>query len=179
MCWPNGEDDISFYLRIVVGAGIYGASATLKARYPNGSDGAAPLYHTGTFLRACYDYRLSLLNSLCTQRGMSLTDQLERRGGLFLDSASTLFFGGGRSGSGELPKDNSSSVAASSLFGRIGSLPLFYLNKGPGWLLPRTFSICSPSRRARRRSFSCCRWSARLYNSTIFLACSSCFVSIS
>ena len=31
--------------------------------------------------------------------------------GLFLDSASTLFFGGERSGSEELPEDNSSSVA--------------------------------------------------------------------
>ena len=33
--------------------------------------------------------------------------------GLFLDSASTLFFRGERSGSEELPEDNSSSVVAS------------------------------------------------------------------
>ena len=42
--------------------------------------------------------------------------RLERRGGLFLDSASTLFFGGGRLGSGELPVDNSLSVAARVTF---------------------------------------------------------------
>ena len=59
-------------------------------------------------------------------------DWLERRGGLFLDSASTLFFGGGRSGSRELPKDNSSSAVASLSSGRIGSLALFCLTKGAG-----------------------------------------------
>ena len=65
---------------------------------------------------------------------MSLTDWLERRGGLFLDSAFTLFFESGRSGSGELPEDNSSSAAASLLSGRIGSLPLLCLIEGVGWL---------------------------------------------
>ena len=71
---------------------------------------------------------------------------LERRGGLFLDSASTLFFGGGRSRSGELSEDNSSSTATSFSSGRIGSLPLFCLTKGVGWLLPCAFSIRFPSR---------------------------------
>ena len=131
------------------------------------------------FSGAYSDCRLSLLNSLRTRRGMPLTDWLERRGGLFLDSTSTLFFGGDRSRSEDLPEDNSLSVATSLLSGRIGFLSLFCLTEGAGWLLPRAFSILSPFRRARRRSFSYCRWSARLYNSTICLACSSCFVSIS
>ena len=89
-----------------VGVGIYKAGTTPKVGYPNGSDGAAPPGHASMFSGACFDCRLSLLNSLCTRLGMPLKDRLERRGGLFLDSASTLFFGGGRSGSGELPEDN-------------------------------------------------------------------------
>ena len=52
--------------------------------------------------------------------------------GLFLDSASTLFFGGVRFGSKELLEDNSSSVATSLSSGRIGSLPLFCLIRGAG-----------------------------------------------
>ena len=158
---------------------MYGAGATSKVGYTNGSNSATPLCHVGIFSGAYSDYRLSLLNSLHTRPGMPLTDWLERSGGLFLDSASTLFFGGGRSRSGELLEDNSSSAAASLSSGRIGSLPLFLLTKGTGWLLPRAFSTQSSSRRARRRSFSYCRWSTRLCNSAICLACSSCFVSIS
>ena len=165
--------------RTVVGVGIYRAGAASKVGYMNGSDSATPLYHIGISSGACSDYRLSLLNSLLTRRGMPLADRLERHGGLFLDSTSTLFFGGGRSGSGELPEDNSSSVAASLSSGRICSLPLFYLTEGAEWLLPRAFSICSPSKRARRRLFSCCRWLAQLCNLAIYLACSSYFVSIS
>ena len=86
--------------RIVVGADMYGAGAASKVGYMNGSDGATPLYHVGIFSGACSDCRLSLLSFLRTRRRMSLTDRLERRGGLFLDSTSTLFFGGGISGSG-------------------------------------------------------------------------------
>ena len=67
-------------------------------------------------------------------------DRLERRGGLFFDSTSMLFFGGGKSGSGELPEDNSLSVGASLLSGRISSLPLFCLTGGAGCLLPCVFS---------------------------------------
>ena len=96
--------------RTVVGAGMYGAGATPKVGYTNESDGATPLCHVGIFSGACFDCSLSLLNSLHTRRGMPLTDRLERHGGLFLDSASVLFVGGGRSGSGELPKDNSLSI---------------------------------------------------------------------
>ena len=155
------------------------ASAAPKVGFPNASDGAAPPGHAGMYSGACSNCRLSLLNSLRTRQGMPLMDRLERRGGLFLDSASTLFFGGDRSGSGELPEDSSSSAAASLSSGRIGSLPLFYLTGGAGWLLPRAFSIRSPSKRARRRSFSYYRWSARLCNSAICLHCSSCFASIS
>ena len=158
---------------------MYGAGAASKVGYTNGSDGATSLFHVRIVSRACSDCGLSLLNSLRTRRGMPLTEQLERGGGLFLDSASTLFFEGGRSRSGELPEDNLSSVATSLSSGRIGFLPLFCLTGGAGWLLPHAFSTPSSSRRARRRSFSCCRWSARLCNSAIYLACSSCFVSIS
>ena len=51
-----------------------------------------------------------------------------------------LFFGGEKSGSRELLEDNSSSVVASLSPGRMGSLPLFCLNGGTRWLLPRAFS---------------------------------------
>ena len=61
---------------------------------------------------------------------MPLMEQMEWCGGLFLDSASTLFFGGERLGSGELLEDNSSSVVASLLPGRMGSLPIFCLIGG-------------------------------------------------
>ena len=88
---------------------------------------------------------------------MPLTDQLERRGGLFLDSASPLFFGGSALGSEDLSEDNSSFAAASMSYDWIGSLPLFCLTGGAGRLLSRTFSPSSPSRRVRKRSFSCCR----------------------
>ena len=129
-----------------VGTGIKGTGAAPKAGYLNGSDGAAPPSRAVTFLGARSYYRLSLLNSLGTRRGIPLTDRLERHEGLFLDPASTLFFGGGKSGSGELPKDKSSSVAASLSSGWIGSLPLFCLTRGAGWLLPRAFSIVHPLR---------------------------------
>ena len=75
-----------------MGAGIYGAGVAPKVGYPNGSDDTAPLYHVGMFSGACSECHLSLLNSLHTRRGMPLTNWMERRGGLFLDSASTLFF---------------------------------------------------------------------------------------
>ena len=145
----------------------------------NGSDSVRPLCHVDIFSGACSDCCLSLLNYLRTRRGMPLMDRLERHGGLFLDLASPLFFGGGRSGSGELPEDNLSFAAASLSSGQIGSLPLFCITRGAGWLLPHAFSIRSPSKLDRRRSFSYCRWSAQLYNSTIYLTCSSCFISIS
>ena len=122
--------------RTIVGAGIYRAGAAPNVGYPNESDGAVPPCHAGMFSGACYNCLLSLLNSLCTRLGMPLMDRLKRRGGLFLDLASTLFFRGGRSESGELSEDNSSSAAASLSSGRIGSLPLFCLTGGAGWLFP-------------------------------------------
>ena len=102
-----------------------GASVALKVGYLKGSDDATPLCHVGTFSGACSDCRRSLLISLRTRRCMPLTERLERRGGLFLDSTSTLFFGGDRSRSGEPPEDNLSSIAASLSPNRMGSLPLF------------------------------------------------------
>ena len=156
-----------------------GAGAAPKVGYMNGSDGATPLCHAGTFLGACSDCRCSPLNSLRTQRCMPLMERLEWRRGLFLDSTSTLFFRGGKSESGELPEDNSSSAAASLSPSKMGSLPLLCLIGGVRWLLPRAFSPRSSSKRACRRSFSCYRWSAQFCNSAICLACSSCFASIS
>ena len=109
----------------MVNAGMCGAGAASKIGYMNGSDGDTPLCHVGTFSGACSDSRRSLLISIRTRRCTPLMERLERLKGLFLDSASTLFFGGGRSGRGELPKDNSSSAAALLSPGRMGSLPLF------------------------------------------------------
>ena len=91
-----------------------------------------PLCHVGKFSGTCSGYRCSLLISLRTRQCMPLTERLERRRGLFLDSASTLFFEGERSCSGELPKDNSLSAAASLSPGKMDSLPLFYLTGGAG-----------------------------------------------
>ena len=131
------------------------------------------------FRGTCSNCHRSLLISLHTRRCMPLMERLEGRKGLFLDSASMLFFGGERSCSGELSEDNSSSAAASLSPGRMGSLPLFFFTGGVGWLLSLAFSPRSSSKRACRRSFSSYRWSAHFHNSIICLACSSCFVSIS
>ena len=109
-----------------------GAGATPKVGYMIGSDGSMPLCQVGTFTGACSNCRCSLLISLRTRRCMPLTERLKRGGGLLLDSASTLFFRGDRSGSGELPEDNSSPAAASLSPSRIGSLPLFCLTGGAG-----------------------------------------------
>ena len=126
-------------------------------------------------------FRLSLLSTdFSLYSAMhAMTERLEQCEGPILDLASTLFFGGERSGSEELPEDSSSSVVASLSLGRMGSLPLFCLIEGARWLLPRGFSPRSSSKRARRLSFSCYRRSAWPHNSTICMACSSCFVSIS
>ena len=86
--------------QIVVDAGMYRVSASPKVGYMNGSDGATPLCHAGTFSGACSDCRCSLLNSLRTRQCLLLTKRVERRGGLFLYSASTSFFGGGGGGGG-------------------------------------------------------------------------------
>ena len=72
---------------------------------------------------------------------MPLTERLEWRGGLFLDLASRLFFGGGRSGSDELPEDNSLSAVASLSSGRIGSLPLFCLTGVQGGCSLKRFQL--------------------------------------
>ena len=89
--------------RIMVDVSKCGTGAALKVGYMNGSDGAMPLLHVGTYSGACSDCCCSLLISLRSWRCMPLTEQMERHGGLFLDSSSTLFFRGERSGSGELP----------------------------------------------------------------------------
>ena len=126
--------------RTVVHVSIYGASAALKVGYMNENDGAMPLCHVGIFSGACSDCCCSLLIYLRTWRGMPLTKPLERYEGLFLDLVSTLFFGGGRLGSGELSEDNSSSAAVSLSTGRTSCLPLLCLTRGARWLLSRVFS---------------------------------------
>ena len=118
--------------RIVVDTGMYEAGAGLKVGYLNGNDGVTPLCHVGIFSGAYSNCYCSLLISLRTRRGLPLTEKLERRGGLFLHSASTLFFEGGRSRSGELLEDNTLSAAVSLLPSRMGSLPLFCLTRGAG-----------------------------------------------
>ena len=143
--------------RTAVGTGINGTDAISKVGYLKGSGGVAPLSNMGMFLGAHSVCRLSLLNSLYARRGMLLTNWLERRGGIFFDSASTFFFGSSGSGSGELLEDNSLSATALLSADRRGSLPLFFLTKGGGGSLPRTIFASSPSRRVRRRSFSCYR----------------------
>ena len=134
---------------------------------------------TGIYSRASSKWCLSLLASLRTRRLVPLTDRLDRHMGLFLDSASALFWGGERSRSGELLEDSSSSIGGSLSPMRMGSLPLFSRVRGAGWIDPREFLSRLVSRRARRRSFSYCKRFTCSCNSAICLACSSCFTSIS
>ena len=132
--------------RTVVDVSMCGAGAAPEVGYMNISDGVMPLCHMGRFLGACSGCRRSLLISLRTRRCMPLTEWLERRRGLFVDSTSMLFFGGKRSSSIELLKDNSSPTAASLSPDKMGSLPLFCLIGGGGWLLARAFSPRSSSK---------------------------------
>ena len=90
-----------------------GAGGTPVVGYMNISGGAIPPCCAGIFSRANSEYCLSLLTSLRIRRRMPPTDQLERSRGLFLNSASALFEGGGRSGRGELSEDNSLSAGGS------------------------------------------------------------------
>ena len=76
--------------RTVVDVSMCGAGVALKVGYMNGSGGTTPLSHMVTFLGAWSECRHSLLISLRTWRWMPLTEQLERHGGFFVDSASTL-----------------------------------------------------------------------------------------
>ena len=69
--------------RTMVDAGMYGAGSAPKIGYTNGNDGAMPLCHVGIFSGICSDYRLSLLISLRTRRGMPLTERLKQHRGLF------------------------------------------------------------------------------------------------
>ena len=130
--------------RTVTDASMYETGAASKAGYTNRNDGATLL--CGHIFRGLF--RLSPLStdfsSYSTRHAIDGTTGMAR--GLFLDLAYRLFFGGGRSGRGELPEDNSLSAAASLSSGRIGSLPLFCLTGGAGWLLPRAFSTRSSSR---------------------------------
>ena len=80
--------------QIVIDVSMCGADAAPKVGYMNESGGAMPLCHMGTFSGACSNCCRSLLIPLHARRCMPLTELLERRRGLFPDSASTLFFGG-------------------------------------------------------------------------------------
>ena len=123
--------------RTMVDVSMCGAGGASNVGYTNGSGGATPPCHVGTFFGTRSDCRHSLLISLRTRRCIPLMERLERRGGLFLDSTSTLFFGVERSGSGELPEDNSSSTTASLSPIMMGSLPLLCLTGGVGCNTPK------------------------------------------
>ena len=64
----------------------------------------------GIYSGASSKWRLSMLAFLPTRQRAPLKDGLDRCGGLFLDSAFALFWGGEQARSGELPKDSSSST---------------------------------------------------------------------
>ena len=130
----------------MVDVSMCGVGATPKVGYMSGSGGATPLCHVGIFSGASSDCRRSLLIYLRARQCMPLMERLEWGEGLFLDSASMLFFGGERTGSGEVLEDNSLSAAVSLSPGRMGSLPLFCLTGGVRWLLSRAFSPRSSSR---------------------------------
>ena len=147
-----------------------GAGATLKGKYMDGTGGATLPGRSGTYSRAGSDWRRSLLASLCTQRRTTLMDRLDRRGGLFLDWASTTFGDSERRGSGELLEDNSSSVGRSISSGR---------DEGSGRGGPHNFSAWMVSNRVCRHSLSSRNWFACSRNLAIYLACSSCIASIS
>ena len=133
----------------------------------------------GIYSGASSEWRLSLLASLHTRWRAPLADRLNRRGGHFLDSAFALFWSGERSRSGELPDDSSSSTGGSLSPLRMGSLPLFDIVEGARWICPRKFLSRLVSKRASRRSFSCCKRFTCSRNSAMYLAYSSCFSSIS
>ena len=98
---------------------------------------------------------------------------------LWHDLALLLF---AREGFGELFENNSSSTGLSASSGTMGLFPLSCVVGcfiRPLSCTPPFPRLCFSSTWARRQSFSCCRCSARSYNSLICLACSSCFFSIS
>ena len=99
-------------------------------------------------------------------------DRLGRRGGLFLDWASTAFRDGERRGRRELSEDNSSSANRSMSSGTTTSLPLSGQDGGSERGGPRDFSVWLASNRVRRSSLSS-------RNSATCLACFSCITSIS
>ena len=119
----------------------------------------------------------SLLGSLFTRCLTALTDQLDRRGGLFLKWASAAFGDGERRGSGELPEDNSSSANRSISSGAAASLPLPRREGGNGRGGSHDCSAPPASNWVRRRSFSSRNRLACLHSSATCLACSSCLAS--
>ena len=90
-----------------------------------GNYGAIPPVRIGIYSGASFEWGLSLLASLRTRWHAPLTDQLDQRVGLFLDSTSALFWGGERARSGELVEGSSSFAEGSLSPMRMGSLPLF------------------------------------------------------
>ena len=120
-----------------------------------------------------------MLGSLRTRRLATLTDRLDRRGGLFLEWASTVFREGERRGSGELLEDNSSSAGRSTSSGAATSLPLLEREGGNGQGGSRDRPARPASNRVRKRRFSSHNRFACSCNSAICLVCSSCLASIS
>ena len=108
-----------------------------------------------------------------------LMDRLDRRGGLFLEWASSAFGEGERRGSGELPEDNSSSAGRSTSSGAGTYLPLSGRAEGNGLGGSRDCPAGPASNWVRRHSFSSRNWFAYSHNSATYLACSSCLASSS
>ena len=111
--------------------------------------------------------------------GPLMLPRLGRRGGLFLDWASTAFEDGERRGSGELSEDNSSSVGRSMSSSTMTSLPLSGQDGGSGRGGPPDFSAWLASNLVHWRSISSRNRFACSLNSAISLAYSSCLASIS
>ena len=145
----------------------------------DGTGGATPLGRFGIYSQAGSDWHRSLLASLLIRCRMPLINRLDRRGSLFLDSASASFEDGERCGSGELSEDNSSSAGRSISSGMEAPFPLSGRDGGRGRGGPRDLLARLASKRVCRRSFSSCKRFACSCNSTICRACSSCLASIS
>ena len=156
---------------------VCGAGAAPKGRYMVGIGRGKSPFVSGAYWQAGVGGRWSLLGSLRTRCLETLTDRLDRRGGLFLEWASAAFGDDERRGSGELPEDNSSSAGRSISSGAAVSLPLPGWEGGNGQGGSRDWSAWPASNWVRIRSFSSHNRFSCSLSSTICLAYSSCLAS--
>ena len=92
----------------------------------------------------------SLLGSLRARRFLTLADWLDRRGGLFLEWASTTFGDGDQREREELPEDNSSLAGRSISSSATASLPFLGLEEGNGGRCSRDWLTRPSSNWVRR-----------------------------